>query len=199
MRKNGKKFLAVLLSAGMILSTATAAFAEGPAGETAVAETQAASAVDEVSESDADGEAVAAEAAGEAADTDSAESSSPAAVSDGRELSEAVPAADNAGEGQIFLISLRAGGSGLNLTGADVVIHYDPWWNPAAEDQATDRAHRIGQTRKVDVIRLVCGDSIEEKVVELGERKKALFDRLITPGESGLQALSEQEIRSLFD
>ena len=101
MRKNGKKFLAVLLSAGMILSTATAAFAEGPAGETAVAETQAASAVDEVSESDADGEAVAAEAAGEAADTDSAESSSPAAVSDGRELSEAVPAADNAGEGQI--------------------------------------------------------------------------------------------------
>ena len=104
----------------------------------------------------------------------------------------------NGGEGQIFLISLRAGGSGLNLTGADVVIHYDPWWNPAAEDQATDRAHRIGQTRKVNVIRLVTGDSIEEKVVELGERKKALFDRLITPGESGLTAFSEQEIRDLF-
>ncbi len=105
----------------------------------------------------------------------------------------------NGGEGQLFLISLRAGGSGLNLTGADVVIHYDPWWNPAAEDQATDRAHRIGQEKKVDVIRLVMGESIEEKVVELGERKKALFDRLITPGESGLDALSEQEIRDLFD
>ena len=105
----------------------------------------------------------------------------------------------NGGEGQIFLISLRAGGSGLNLTGADAVIHFDPWWNPAAEDQATDRAHRIGQTKKVDVIRLVMGDSIEEKVVELGERKKALFDRLITPGESGLEALSEQDIRNLFD
>ena len=104
----------------------------------------------------------------------------------------------NAGEGQVFLISLRAGGSGLNLTGADVVIHFDPWWNPAAEDQATDRAHRIGQTRNVDVIRLVMGDSIEEKVVELGERKKALFDRLITPGEGALSALSEQDIRDLF-
>ncbi len=105
----------------------------------------------------------------------------------------------NGGEGQVFLISLRAGGSGLNLTGADVVVHYDPWWNPAAEDQATDRAHRIGQEKKVDVIRLVMGDSIEEKVVELGERKKALFDRLITPGESGLDALSEQDIRELFE
>ncbi|MBQ9211393.1 MAG: DEAD/DEAH box helicase [Clostridia bacterium] len=105
----------------------------------------------------------------------------------------------NGGEGQIFLISLRAGGSGLNLTGADVVIHYDPWWNPAAEEQATDRAHRIGQTKQVDVIRLVMGESIEEKVVELGERKKALFDRLITPGESGLEALSAQDIRGLFD
>ncbi len=104
----------------------------------------------------------------------------------------------NAGEGQVFLISLRAGGSGLNLTGADVVIHFDPWWNPAAENQATDRAHRIGQTRNVDVIRLVMGDSIEEKVVELGERKKALFDRLITPGEGALSALSEQDIRDLF-
>ena len=105
----------------------------------------------------------------------------------------------NGGEGQVFLLSLRAGGAGLNLTGADMVIHFDPWWNPAAEDQATDRAHRIGQEKKVDVIRLVMGESIEEKVVELGEKKKALFERLITPGESGLEALTEQEIRSLFD
>ncbi len=104
----------------------------------------------------------------------------------------------NRGEAQVFLISLRAGGSGLNLTGADVVIHYDPWWNPATEDQATDRAHRIGQTKKVDVIRLVMGESIEEQVVELGARKKALFDRLITPGEAELSALSEQDIISLF-
>ena len=105
----------------------------------------------------------------------------------------------NGGAGQIFLISLRAGGSGLNLTGADLVIHYDPWWNPATEDQATDRAHRIGQQKKVQVIRLVTGESIEEQVVELGYRKKALFDRLITPGESVLSALSEQEIRKLFE
>ncbi len=104
----------------------------------------------------------------------------------------------NKGEAQIFLISLRAGGSGLNLTGADLVIHYDPWWNPATEDQATDRAHRIGQQRKVQVIRLVTGESIEEQVVELGSRKKALFERLITPGESVLSALTEQDIRGLF-
>ena len=104
----------------------------------------------------------------------------------------------NSGEVPLFLISLRAGGSGLNLTGADVVIHYDPWWNPATEDQATDRAHRIGQTKKVDVIRLVMGESIEEQVVELGSRKKALFDQLITPGEAGLSALTEQDIRLLF-
>lgn len=104
----------------------------------------------------------------------------------------------NQGEGQVFLISLRAGGSGLNLTGADTVVHYDPWWNPAAEDQAADRAHRIGQTRAVQVIRLVTHGSIEEQVVRLGERKRALFDAVISeggllPGEYG-----EDEIRALF-
>lgn len=104
----------------------------------------------------------------------------------------------NAGKGQIFLISLKAGGTGLNLTGADMVIHYDPWWNPAAEDQATDRAHRIGQKRKVEVIRLVTHASIEEQVVALGQRKKALFDQLITPGEELVTALTEQDIRALF-
>ena len=105
----------------------------------------------------------------------------------------------NQGEGEIFLISLKAGGSGLNLTGADMVILYDPWWNPAAEEQATDRAHRIGQQKKVAVIRLVTGETIEEQVVELGARKKALFERLITPGETVLSAMSEQEIRGLFE
>ena len=105
----------------------------------------------------------------------------------------------NGGYGQVFLISLKAGGTGLNLTGADMVIHYDPWWNPAAEDQATDRAHRIGQTRRVDVIRLVTHASIEEQVVQLGQRKKALFDQLITPGEQLVTGLTEAEIRALFE
>lgn len=104
----------------------------------------------------------------------------------------------NGGQGQIFLISLKAGGTGLNLTGADMVIHYDPWWNPAAEDQATDRAYRIGQTKKVEVIRLVTHSSIEEQVAQLGQRKKALFDKLIKPGESMVGTLSPQEIMALF-
>lgn len=105
----------------------------------------------------------------------------------------------NAGGADVFLISLRAGGYGLNLTGADLVIHYDPWWNPATEEQATDRAYRIGQTKDVHVIRLVTGRSIEEQVVELGMRKKALFDRLITPGEASFEGMSEQDIRMLFE
>ena len=105
----------------------------------------------------------------------------------------------NLGKTDIFLISLRAGGYGLNLTGADLVIHYDPWWNPATEEQATDRAYRIGQTKDVQVIRLVTGQSIEEQVVELGLRKKALFDRLITPGEASFEGMSEQDIRALFE
>ncbi len=104
----------------------------------------------------------------------------------------------NGGEGQVFLISLKAGGVGLNLTGADLVIHYDPWWNPAAEDQATDRAHRIGQTRDVDVIRLITQDTIEEKVVGLSKRKRAIFDRVVLAGESALGDMSEEDIRALF-
>lgn len=104
----------------------------------------------------------------------------------------------NGGEGQVFLISLKAGGTGLNLTGADLVIHYDPWWNPAAEDQATDRAHRIGQTKDVDVIRLITQDTIEEKVVGLSKRKRAIFDRVILAGETALGDLTEEDIRALF-
>lgn len=73
---------------------------------------------------------------------------------------------------KVFLISLKAGGTGLNLTGADTVIHFDPWWNPAVEEQATDRAYRIGQKRKVQVIKYVMKDSIEEKIYELQKRKK---------------------------
>ena len=104
----------------------------------------------------------------------------------------------NNGEKSVFLISLKAGGSGLNLTGADTVIHFDPWWNPAVEDQATDRAHRIGQEKRVHVIKLITQNSIEEKILALQERKKALFDQIIQPGETFLNKLSVDEIRSLF-
>ena len=104
----------------------------------------------------------------------------------------------NGGEGQVFLISLKAGGTGLNLTGADMVIHYDPWWNPTAQEQATSRAHRLGQTRPVTVLSLVTHGTIEEQVLRLGERKKRLFDRLITPGETLPDALSQEEIMGLF-
>lgn len=84
-----------------------------------------------------------------------------------------------AGKGNVFLISLKAGGTGLNLTAADYVIHMDPWWNPAVEDQASDRAHRIGQTRPVTIYRLVTEDTIEEKIVELHNKKRDLADSLL--------------------
>jgi SNF2 family DNA or RNA helicase len=84
-----------------------------------------------------------------------------------------------AGEGELFLISLKAGGSGLNLTAADYVIHLDPWWNPAVEDQASDRAHRIGQKRPVTIYRLVAKNTIEEKIVGLHHQKRDLADSLL--------------------
>jgi superfamily II DNA or RNA helicase/tetratricopeptide (TPR) repeat protein len=84
-----------------------------------------------------------------------------------------------AGQGDVFLISLKAGGTGLNLTAADYVIHMDPWWNPAVEDQASDRAHRIGQKRPVTIYRLVAKDTIEEKIVELHQHKRDLADSLL--------------------
>ncbi|CAA7602017.1 Superfamilies 1 and 2 helicase C-terminal domain protein [Acididesulfobacillus acetoxydans] len=105
----------------------------------------------------------------------------------------------NAGSGRVFLISLKAGGTGLNLTGADMVIHFDPWWNPAVEDQATDRAHRIGQTHAVQVIKLLTQGTVEEKVNALQAKKKALINAVIQPGETMLSKLSEQELRGLFD
>ncbi|MBR5111511.1 MAG: DEAD/DEAH box helicase [Clostridia bacterium] len=105
----------------------------------------------------------------------------------------------NNGDTDVFLISLKAGGTGLNLTGADLVIHYDPWWNPTAEEQATGRAHRIGQNKKVEVLRLVVHHSIEEQVLKMSERKRRLFDKLITPGEEMPTKLSEKDILALFD
>ena len=105
----------------------------------------------------------------------------------------------NGGKGQVFLISLKAGGSGLNLVGADTVIHFDPWWNPAAEDQATDRAHRMGQKNTVNVIRLITRGTIEEQVVKLGERKREMFDQMITAGEAMPTSLTQDDIRALFE
>ncbi len=101
------------------------------------------------------------------------------------------------GEGDAFLISLRAGGTGLNLTAADYVIHMDPWWNPAVEDQATDRAHRIGQTRPVTVVRLVAEGTIEAAVLELHAHKRALADALLE-GTEKAGSLSERELAALI-
>ena len=104
----------------------------------------------------------------------------------------------NEGERDMFLISLKAGGTGLNLTGADTVILYDLWWNPAVEQQAMDRAHRIGQKKVVQVIRLVTQGSVEDKMYELQQRKKNLIDEVIQPGEEGLSSLTERDVRELL-
>ena len=104
----------------------------------------------------------------------------------------------NAGEGDLFLISLKAGGTGLNLTGADTVIHFDPWWNPAVEDQASDRAHRIGQEKNVHVIKLLTKGTIEEKIFRLQQKKQDLFHAVIEAGETFLNKLTEEEIKELF-
>ncbi len=105
----------------------------------------------------------------------------------------------NQGVGDVFLISLKAGGTGLNLTSADMVIHYDPWWNPAVEDQATDRAHRIGQENTVQVIKLITKGTIEEKIFQLQEHKKEMIDKVIQEGETLISKLSEEELMSLFE
>ena len=97
----------------------------------------------------------------------------------------------------VFLLSLKAGGTGLNLTAADHVIHFDRWWNPAVEEQATDRAYRIGQTRPVQVHRLVTEGTIEEKIAELLARKRALADSVLASGEKALTELGDAELRDL--
>lgn len=105
----------------------------------------------------------------------------------------------NNGEGKVFLISLKAGGTGLNLTGADTVIHYDPWWNPAVEDQATDRAYRIGQQNKVHVMKLITKGTIEEKIFKLQRKKKELSDSIISSKEVFINSLSREELEELFE
>jgi len=106
-------------------------------------------------------------------------------------------AAFQAGAGDLFLISLRAGGVGLNLTAADYVIHLDPWWNPAVEDQASDRAHRIGQERPVTVYRLIVRDSIEQKILDLHRTKRDLASDLLEGSEVSAR-LSEDDLLDLI-
>src|SRR6204780_37705 len=103
-----------------------------------------------------------------------------------------------AGDVPLFLISLKAGGVGLNLTAADTVIHYDPWWNPAVEDQATDRAHRIGQTKKVFVHRLVTLGTIEEKMEVLKEKKRAIVASVMDTEHGGALTMTEADVEELF-
>lgn len=105
----------------------------------------------------------------------------------------------NEGEGGVFLISLKAGGTGLNLIGADMVIHYDPWWNLAAQNQATDRAHRIGQKNKVTVWKLVAKGTIEENIIRLQESKHKLAEQILGGGEGGLASLTQEEILALLN
>ena len=110
---------------------------------------------------------------------------------------EMVRRASRPARAPVFLLSLKAGGTGLNLTRADHVIHFDRWWNPAVEDQATDRAYRIGQTRPVQVHRLITEGTIEERIAELLERKRSLADAVLGSGEAALTELSDAELRDL--
>jgi len=120
-------------------------------------------------------------------------------------LDGSTPAAERAhlvdewatGVPSLFLISLKAGGTGLNLMGADMVLHLDPWWNPAVEDQATDRTHRIGQTKPVTVVRLIAADTIEEAVVALHAQKRELARGLLD-GADAAGALSTHELIDLI-
>ncbi|HYA50076.1 MAG TPA: C-terminal helicase domain-containing protein, partial [Streptosporangiaceae bacterium] len=102
-------------------------------------------------------------------------------------------------EPAVFLLSLKAGGTGLNLTAASHVIHVDRWWNPAVEDQATDRAFRIGQRRDVQVRKFVCVGTLEERIDAMIEEKKALAERIVGTGEGWLTELSVAELRKLIE
>jgi SNF2 family DNA or RNA helicase len=99
---------------------------------------------------------------------------------------------------RVLVLSLKAGGTGLNLTAATHVFHYDRWWNPAVEDQATDRAYRIGQTRSVQVHRLVCAGTVEDRVDQLLEKKRGLASKIVASGEQWITELDDTELRELF-
>ena len=104
----------------------------------------------------------------------------------------------NADDTPVFLISLKAGGTGLNLTGADVVIHYDPWWNISAQNQATDRAHRIGQKRSLQIYKLILKDTIEERILALQQSKADLVEKIIEADGDSLSAISPEELLALL-
>ena len=103
------------------------------------------------------------------------------------------------GEGDLFLISLKAGGTGLNLTAADYVIHMDPWWNPAVEDQASDRTHRIGQKRPVTVYRLIAKGTVEEKIIDLHKTKRELANALLDGAEASAKMSLDDLMAVLTD
>ena len=118
-----------------------------------------------------------------------------------KERMERVNSFNNSDDVKVFLIMLKSGGTGLNLASSDVVIHLDLWWNPQAENQATDRAHRIGQTNTVEVIRLVSKGTIEEKVLDLQEKKKELSEKLIDAeslDQNLIGKLTEKDIKELL-
>ena len=104
----------------------------------------------------------------------------------------------NSDDTGVFCISLKAGGTGLNLTAADIVIHYDPWWNLAVQNQATDRAHRIGQRNVVNVYKLIMKDTIEENIVRLQERKKELAEQVLSGENVGSGSFSREELLELL-
>lgn len=105
----------------------------------------------------------------------------------------------NDGDTPVFLISLKAGGTGLNIIGADVVIHYDPWWNNSAQNQASDRAHRIGQTKTVQVYKLITRNTLEERILEMQKNKSDLADMIVKEGDGAFARLSKKEILALFE
>ena len=105
----------------------------------------------------------------------------------------------NSGEKEVFLVSLKAGGTGLNLTGADMVIHYDPWWNPAVEAQATDRAHRIGQKKTVYAMKMIASGTIEERVLALQKKKQAIIAATVSTSDAAvMEKLSTEDIAALL-
>ena len=105
----------------------------------------------------------------------------------------------NGGEADVFLISLRAGGTGLNLTAADIVIHYDPWWNQAAQNQATDRAYRIGQNNPVQVYKLIAQDTIEEKILEMQQAKQSLADTVTGSADGAILSMRPDQLLELLE
>jgi SNF2 family DNA or RNA helicase len=115
-----------------------------------------------------------------------------------RDRAEVVARFQGSADIPVFLVSLKAGGVGLNLTGADTVIHFDPWWNPAVEEQATDRAHRIGQTRVVTNYKLITRGTVEEKILNLQQRKRAVLQNLLTDEEQLTESLTWEEITELL-